>query len=46
MQLHPHFLFNTLHAVSMLVRKGAHAEAVRMLSISPNRSNIGRSCIS
>jgi hypothetical protein len=32
MQLHPHFLFNTLHAISMLVRKHDTQGALRMLS--------------
>lgn len=32
MQLHPHFLFNTLHAISVLVRKDANQDAVRMLA--------------
>jgi two-component system, LytTR family, sensor kinase len=32
MQLHPHFLFNTLHAISMLVRKHETQGALRMLS--------------
>ncbi len=32
MQLHPHFLFNTLHAISVLVRKGANDKAVSMLA--------------
>lgn len=32
MQLHPHFLFNTLHAISMLVRKQDTQGALRMLS--------------
>jgi two-component system LytT family sensor kinase len=31
-QLHPHFLFNTLHTVGSLVRVGEHAAALRMLS--------------
>jgi LytS/YehU family sensor histidine kinase len=31
-QLHPHFLFNTLNAISMLVRKGEGETAVRMIS--------------
>ncbi len=31
-QLHPHFLFNTLNAISMLVRKGEGDTAVRMIS--------------
>jgi len=31
-QLHPHFLFNTLHAVSVLVRKGDGDAAVRALA--------------
>jgi two-component system LytT family sensor kinase len=30
-QLHPHFLFNTLNAISMMVRKGETDGAVRML---------------
>lgn len=32
MQLHPHFLFNTLNGISMLVRKGGQKEAVKMLA--------------
>jgi two-component system, LytTR family, sensor kinase len=32
MQLHPHFLFNTLHAISVLVRKHESQMAVRMIS--------------
>ena len=31
-QLHPHFLFNTLNAISMMVRKGETEGAVRMLA--------------
>jgi two-component system LytT family sensor kinase len=31
MQLHPHFLFNTLNSVAVLVRKGDGALALRML---------------
>jgi len=31
-QLHPHFLFNTLNAISMLVRKGQGETAVRMIA--------------
>jgi two-component system, LytTR family, sensor kinase len=31
-QLHPHFLFNTLNAISMLVRKGETDTAVRMIA--------------
>jgi len=31
MQLHPHFLFNTLNAISVLMRKGESASAIRML---------------
>jgi hypothetical protein len=31
MQLHPHFLFNTINAISVLMRKGDSAAAVRML---------------
>ena len=31
-QLHPHFLFNTLHTVGSLIRVGEHAAALRMLS--------------
>jgi len=31
MQLHPHFLFNTLNGIAMLVRKGGQQEAVKML---------------
>lgn len=32
MQLHPHFLFNTLNAIVVLVRKGSNDEADRMLT--------------
>jgi hypothetical protein len=32
MQLHPHFLFNTLHAIGVLVRKQDTQASVRMLS--------------
>lgn len=32
MQLHPHFLFNTLHSVTALVLKNENREAVRMIS--------------
>jgi LytS/YehU family sensor histidine kinase len=32
MQLHPHFLFNTLNAIVVLVRKNSGEEAVRMLT--------------
>ena len=32
MQLHPHFLFNTLHAIAVLVRKQENQAAVRMLA--------------
>lgn len=32
MQLHPHFLFNTLHAVGVMVRKGDQDGALRMLA--------------
>lgn len=32
MQLHPHFLFNTLNGIAMLVRKGGQQEAVKMLA--------------
>ncbi|MDT4897519.1 MAG: two-component system, LytTR family, sensor kinase [Acidobacteriota bacterium] len=32
MQLHPHFLFNTLNAIVVLVRKSSNEEAVRMLT--------------
>lgn len=32
MQLHPHFLFNTLNAVSVLVRKGDNPAAIRMIT--------------
>jgi len=32
MQLHPHFLFNTLHTVASLVRAGRNPEAVRMIA--------------
>jgi two-component system LytT family sensor kinase len=31
-QLHPHFLFNTLHTIGSLIRVGEHAAALRMLS--------------
>ena len=31
LQLHPHFLFNTLNSISVLMRKGEAASAVRML---------------
>ncbi|MEO8699094.1 MAG: histidine kinase [Kofleriaceae bacterium] len=31
MQLHPHFLFNTLNAITVLMRKGDSTAAVRML---------------
>ena len=31
LQLHPHFLFNTLNSISVLMRKGEGASAVRML---------------
>ncbi len=31
MQLNPHFLFNTLHSVSALVRKNENATAIKML---------------
>ena len=31
MQLHPHFLFNTINAISVLMRKGESASAIRML---------------
>jgi two-component sensor histidine kinase len=31
-QLHPHFLFNTLHTIASLVRDGRNAEAVRLIS--------------
>jgi sensor histidine kinase YesM len=30
-QLHPHFLFNTINAITVLMRKGDSAAAVRML---------------
>jgi sensor histidine kinase YesM len=30
-QLHPHFLFNTINAISVLMRKGESAAAIRML---------------
>jgi two-component system, LytTR family, sensor kinase len=30
-QLHPHFLFNTLNAITVLMRKGETASAIRML---------------
>ena len=32
MQLHPHFLFNTLHSIAVLVRKEENKAAVKMLS--------------
>lgn len=32
MQLHPHFLFNTLHSVTALVLKNENREAVRMIN--------------
>ena len=32
LQLHPHFLFNALHAVAGLVRRGENADAVRMIA--------------
>jgi signal transduction histidine kinase len=32
MQLHPHFLFNTLNAITVLMRKGEAASAVKMLN--------------
>jgi signal transduction histidine kinase len=32
MQLHPHFLFNTLNAIAVLVRKSSNKEAIGMLS--------------
>jgi two-component system, LytTR family, sensor kinase len=32
MQLHPHFLFNTLHAISGLVRAGERSAAVNMIA--------------
>jgi signal transduction histidine kinase len=32
MQLHPHFLFNTLHAIGVLVRKADTAGSLRMLT--------------
>lgn len=31
-QLHPHFLFNTLNSVAMLIRKGKNGAALEMLS--------------
>ena len=31
-QLHPHFLFNTINAISVLMRKGETASAIRMLN--------------
>ncbi len=31
-QLHPHFLFNSLHTVASLVRDGRNAEAVQLIS--------------
>lgn len=32
MQLHPHFLFNTLHSIGVLVRKNERSAALEMLS--------------
>jgi two-component system, LytTR family, sensor kinase len=32
MQLHPHFLFNTINAITVLMRKGEGASAVKMLN--------------
>lgn len=32
MQLHPHFLFNTLHSIGVLVRKGDRERALRMVT--------------
>ncbi|HKR60537.1 MAG TPA: histidine kinase [Pyrinomonadaceae bacterium] len=32
MQLHPHFLFNTLNTIAVLVRKSSNKEAIEMLS--------------
>jgi len=32
MQLHPHFLFNTLNAIAVLVRKSSNREAINMLN--------------
>lgn len=32
MQLHPHFLFNTINAINVLMRKGETAAALRMLN--------------
>ncbi|MBX3155484.1 MAG: histidine kinase [Deltaproteobacteria bacterium] len=32
MQLHPHFLFNTINAITVLMRKGESAAAIRMLN--------------
>jgi two-component system LytT family sensor kinase len=31
-QLHPHFLFNTINAINVLMRKGESAAAIRMLN--------------
>jgi two-component system LytT family sensor kinase len=31
-QLHPHFLFNSLHTIAALVREGRNPEAVRLIS--------------
>jgi signal transduction histidine kinase len=31
-QLHPHFLFNSLHAIAALVRESRNAEAVRLIA--------------
>ncbi|MEO7455239.1 MAG: histidine kinase [Gemmatimonadaceae bacterium] len=33
MQLHPHFLFNTLNAITVLARDGENATVVRMLTL-------------
>ena len=51
MQLHPHFLFNTLNAISVMVRKGANQEAVRMLAglsdlLRMALDNQGAQCVS
>ena len=32
MQLHPHFLFNTLNSIAVLMRKNSNEEAIKMLS--------------
>ena len=53
MQLHPHFLFNTLHTVASLVRAGRNADAVRTIAglgdllrsaLAPRRRRRGAAC--